>query len=356
MAFDVVIIPDFAGAAPARFEALTLTCIAAWRENAGAAKDYPIHVAAIGEPPASVRWLADKLDVSVTVHDTYDPLHVWKNKFRGLELDYLCDRVLVLDADVLAMSDASGLAGLEGDLLVGTASVPRTPDRIWKDIYAGLGMDLPDEEMPCVMQEWSWGWGEHTAVRDEEGNRHSARPYFNAGVILVKRDMVEKLHARWLEHIDRIGELLDLDPFYHHEVVISDQPGLTTAVQSLIPEGVTFRRLPEAYNARWHHLFVRCLPRNEIKLFHAFRLAENPIPASRSIKWSLYLYPYLLWYRLLLLMVRERRKLKRLPSVTRQVLPAMWDAYQLAARIRPLYRKHIGPALRAGRVESSRAV
>ncbi len=68
-AFDVVTVPDFAGANAHIFEARALFFLASWMERAGAAKEFPVHLACIGEPPESVRWLAERAGASITVHE-----------------------------------------------------------------------------------------------------------------------------------------------------------------------------------------------------------------------------------------------------------------------------------------------
>ncbi|MCG8604246.1 hypothetical protein MJD09_04500, partial [bacterium] len=61
--------PDFRPAKREVFEARTLYFLAAWIENAGLAKDFPLHLACIGRPPSTVRHLGDRCNASITVHE-----------------------------------------------------------------------------------------------------------------------------------------------------------------------------------------------------------------------------------------------------------------------------------------------
>ena len=67
-AFDVVIVPDFSGKAKTTFEARTLYFLASWLECAGKSREFPLHLACIGEPPESVRALAKQCDARISLH------------------------------------------------------------------------------------------------------------------------------------------------------------------------------------------------------------------------------------------------------------------------------------------------
>ena len=51
---DVVTVPDFQWPASELFEVRTRLFLGSWLENAGAAREWPLHLACIGEPPPSV--------------------------------------------------------------------------------------------------------------------------------------------------------------------------------------------------------------------------------------------------------------------------------------------------------------
>jgi len=58
---DVVTVPEFSGQARHRFEAQSLFFLASWIECSGRAAGFPLHLACIGQPPASVTKLAERL-------------------------------------------------------------------------------------------------------------------------------------------------------------------------------------------------------------------------------------------------------------------------------------------------------
>ena len=85
--FDVVTVADFSGKSAHVFEARSLLFLASWLGNAGQARDYPLHLVCIGEPPDNVCKLARKAGARLTVHE---PLAIGQvktaNKLRGLEV------------------------------------------------------------------------------------------------------------------------------------------------------------------------------------------------------------------------------------------------------------------------------
>src|SRR5690554_2295799 len=130
-AFDTVIVPDFRGDSRiGRFEPQTLFFLASWMEHAGEARRWPVHVACIGEPPRSVRWLAEQVGARVTVHDSLeDQLGRFGNKLRAWEVDRQTQQLLYLDADMLCVSSPAGLAEFVGYAGGSPAGLPRVPER-----------------------------------------------------------------------------------------------------------------------------------------------------------------------------------------------------------------------------------
>ncbi len=149
----------------------------------------------------------------------------------------------------------------------------------------------------------------------------------------------------------KIAALFPEDTAWVSRYSATDQAGFATAVEQLRRDGMKFQRLPEQYNVRWHHLFLRVLTCHDIRFFHAFGIGRKPVSSRCSVRLSLWFYPFYVWFRLLLLGVRERRKLHRMPSVFRQVLPSLLDAYRATSEFRMLYRKHMAPALKYSNVK-----
>lgn len=135
-AFDVVVVPDFLGPLALRFEVQTVFFLASWMENAGRARAFPLHVASVGEPPRSVRRMAELCGASLSVHA---PMGIERrgvaNKLRAFEVRRQTDRALFLDTDVLVLSDISPLGELGDCISAAPDNRPLVPERYWKTIY-----------------------------------------------------------------------------------------------------------------------------------------------------------------------------------------------------------------------------
>ena|SRR5258708_15894068 len=85
--FEIESVPDFSGPHPAVFEARSLLFLAAFCEYGGAARHFPLHLACIGEPPKTVRWLAERSGATLHAYPPKtDGPRGMANKMRGLEL------------------------------------------------------------------------------------------------------------------------------------------------------------------------------------------------------------------------------------------------------------------------------
>jgi Sulfotransferase family len=279
-ALDVVIVPDFRPDLARTFEARTLFFLASWLENAGRARDFPLHVACIGEPPRSVRWLAERCDASVTVHSPVGAeTRGTSNKLRGLEVDGREDSVLLLDADVLVLSDFSGLASMTGCIAAAPSARPRVPERYWSRIYPALGLPLPEERMAGLIGELDCapgGWSD-----SDMRAAKSMLPYHSAGVVLSPWD--SGLRTVWEDHIRRIASLFRADEPKSRTVMGSDMAAFATTVAALERQGTPFRRLPDAYNVRNLHLGVGAIAPDDAKLYHASKFGLELSSESLAI-------------------------------------------------------------------------
>ncbi|MBI4531755.1 MAG: hypothetical protein HY709_09530 [Candidatus Latescibacteria bacterium] len=376
-AFDVVVVPDFSGEKASTFEARTLFFLASWIENAGRARRCPLHVACIGEPPPSVRRLAARSNASITVHP---PLGAEKrgtaNKLRGLEVEGREDRVLLLDADVLVLSDLSDLAEMGYGIAASQSVIPRVPERCWRKIYPALGMELPTERIASVAGELGYrtlgelgyqvlrtptyaeqnaelkplresshptvGWTPTYAEQNAELNAMFL--YYNAGVVFVPWGC--GLRPLWEEHIRRIAGLFDERDEAWKAVAYGDQAGFATAVEFLKRRGVPFKRLPNAFHANWLHLSRRILPVRGIKLFHAFGIFGGIMTLDADgLSRALHHYR-----RNLVRGIRDEWSLRggrrfHVVSVVRRLLPSLIAAYTLGNMLSRLYERHVAAAL-----------
>ncbi|MDR7485186.1 MAG: hypothetical protein QN187_07625 [Armatimonadota bacterium] len=241
---DVITVPDFTGPALPRFELRTLLFLGSWLRHRGASRTWPLHLACIGEPPASVRHLAALAGASVTVHAPMpEPYPATGNKLRGLEITPRSERFLLLDTDVLVLTDLDPLAGHVGDGIgAGPARFNLLSEATWRRIFDGVGVAYPT------------GGG--------------VPPYFNSGVLMAPWAL--GLGPLWREHTRRVLEHFEGDPVTAHPKWSrhAEQHALATAVAALRLQGVRVVELPLPYQARPYLLTSGALRWRDVALFH----------------------------------------------------------------------------------------
>jgi hypothetical protein len=330
-AIDVVIVPDFLCAEAAMFEARTLLFLASWVANAGQARNFPLHLACIGEPPRSVRRLADKAGASITVQQ---PVRAerwgYSNKLRGLEVAGKEDRVLLLDVDVVVLSDFSDLAKLGRCIAASPANTLPFSENHWLKIYTGLGMEPPAERIACVRSELS-----------NKPPLGSMFPYYNGGILFLPRG--HDLREIWEEHIRSITALFNERDEIWQAVAYDDQTGLATTIELLRRRGVPFVRLPPAFHANWLYMYWRKVPVKEIKLFHAFGLFRKMTAGLHALDHELRQYRLRLIYSLI-----HECKRDHFWGRARRLLPAAIDACILGNALQRYYKREVAGALVEG--------
>ena len=341
--FDTVIVPDFSGAARTTYEARSLFFLASWIEYAGAVREFPLHVACIGEPPASVRRLAAACDATVTTHLSVHvnaAFHV--NKFRGFEVPRRTNRLLLLDVDVLALSDLSDFGRLGDCIAAAPASMPQTPDRSWKRIYQALGVDPPTERIASMRGRLGLGSWPILTYAGQNRQLQSMFPMYNAGVVYTSWD--NGLLDVWPEHVRIIPTLFSERARRWRPVHFSDQLGLATAVTALRRRGVEFKTLPLNLHTNWMLLYRHSLPVDEMKIYHAYRFC-SAIDGPENIRAAIANYHRMMWLRMRTEAFLEHA-LRLRWSQRRQTLEvAGRNLDDLVARLERLYERHIAPAL-----------
>ena len=272
---EVAVVPDFCGENPALFEARTLFFLASWLERSGKDTAGPdpsgVRLCCVGEPPASVRRLAERAGAKISVHPPV--ANFWggfANKLRGLEDVGPTGRRLVVDADVLVLGSLEPLQGIDADVAAAVAGKPQVPLPLWERLYAALDLPLPEERVPSLRGRLELGL-QNVSLRYEGQQAEAAAmlPYYNSGVLLVRGD--HGLRARWEEHMHRILQLATGDPEMAplHALMYGDQVGLATALQSLRAQNFRFAFLPDSCHVRLAHLRAGALRWRDIRLFHA---------------------------------------------------------------------------------------
>ena len=267
--FDVITVPDFSGRDDTVFEARTLVFLASWLENAGTSRAYPLHLACIGSPPASVRRLAARCDARITIHE---PLrlrhdHHVGNKFRGLEIEPETDSFLLLDVDVAILSDLAPLASFGDCVAACPDDAPNVATKDWETIYTAFDLPLPRTIQPLVCElDLPRHPRRMMGYEAGDGQIEVMLPYYNGGVVFAS--WACGLRERWQENILRIASLYDERHETRKWIHQSDQAALAVTIQMLAAEGWAFRRLPDAFNARWQHLYAGRPHLHDIAVMH----------------------------------------------------------------------------------------
>lgn len=331
--FDVVVVPDFSGRASLGFEARMLYFLASWIESSGAMGHYPLHLACIGEPPATVRTLAARAGAILSQHAPAPAaLGVYANKLRGFEAPLQTERLLLVDADILVMGDLTSLVDQVPPDAIAAApshSAIILPE-MWRELYARLALSPPAATMPDFHR---------TLDMAPLAPGSGLYPSVNSGVLLAPRR--GPLHALWLEHLAVLGEYRPawtprLAPL---DMLVGDEPALATALHVLRGQGVAIATLPDRYNGRWRHLYRRAPRMDELALFHmtssfghGATLPEKLAPRAPDYQKKLARRYYKRWLRHSTSHARD--------AVT-HLAPALLELRRLAPRLQRLYDRHI---------------
>ena len=217
----------------------------------------------------SVRRLAKRCGASLTVHE---PLrlrndHHVGNKLRGLEIEPATDRFLLLDVDIAILSDLSPLGDLGTCVAASPEDAPNLTVADWRTIYGAFDLPLPAMIRP-LLRELDLPCFPRRMMGYEAGDDQldAMLPYYNGGVVFAPWDC--DLRGLWERSILRITGLYDdsgaVRKWIHH----SDQAALAMSIASLQAAGRPFRRLPDAFNTRWQHLYAGTPAVEEIAVMH----------------------------------------------------------------------------------------
>ena len=334
---DVVVVADFRSGRSESFAPRTLLFLAMWMEHAGAAREWPLHLVGIGEPPEVVRSLAARAGarVSVTAPWPYEGRGTL-NKLRGLQLPGDTDRILLLDADVYALDDPSSITTLGDGLALAPCIVPRVPQAQWQQLFEALGVPLPTARIPCIQAEVGGPPTHKLLYEDQLRDMPAMLPYYNAGVILAPRDC--GLLAGWERFVLDARDALGEDRWL--KVVDGDQTALVPAVELLRARGLALARLPWALHASDAMLYSGACSVRELKLFHAFGLFRRMSARGLDIERG-----WRAWRRRLLLVYRENGWRHPQDDGDPGDDPVEVQLRKLWRRLRRPWRRHVEPLL-----------
>lgn len=277
---DVVIVLDFQGTRAPAFELQALLFLASWMRHRGASRSWPLHLACIGEPPRSVRKLADAAGALITIHE---PLALnarrSTNRLRGFEVTPKTDRLLLLDTDTLVLKDLGPLAETAGrGISVGLATVNHFPEPTWRRIYQTVGLPYPGPTGSCWCGDERLAAARRLTGEQRALCRHMP-PYYNGGVVLSPWAL--DLGTIWRRHLERILPLFSgaspLDGWGNGGT--GTEHALATTVEQLRLAGASVRAIPWTYHTRPLLLRAGVQPWGEVALFH-YHNALKPHAAS----------------------------------------------------------------------------
>lgn len=346
MNLQVVTVPDFDGPRRLEFEWRSLLFLASWLEYAGDARRFPLHLACIGEPPASVKTLCARCDASYSVHP---PVQMPKarrhaNKLRGLEANSDFDHVLLLDTDIIFLGDFSELAATPGTVRAAPAIKPRLAEQHWKTVFSHFSLTMPEERIPCVRHRLGLGLYSNHPFPTQRSEMPAMVPYYNSGIILAPEP--SRFRVLWEEAIRELAVLSPSIQGVYQPNLMSDQTALSVIIEQLRQEGFPFLPLPVSCHTTGLHFMGDEQAVGEACLYHAFSLAKSkgkkPVSAHRVI-------PDYVGY-LKRRTNREGWMLARSGNSQRDSWRRWMGARRaistLSQRLTPLWNRHIGPALR----------
>jgi hypothetical protein len=344
-AVDVVTVPDFRGPAARLFEARALAFLGSWLENAGAARAWPLHLACIGEPPPSVRALAERCGARVTLHEPVAAgLAPTRNKLRGFDVEPRTDRLLLVDTDVFFLGDPGAAAAEPPGIAVVPSGSHRIPLEMWQRVCAALGEPIPEARILCQRGELA----DRLPPAALHGPRHREPmvPYYNSGVLLAPWDEALVLRKQWEACLDRLAAHFPLAERANQKISVEDQLGFALTLDRLQREGHALRRLPPALHASWLQVMAEVLPVCEIAIYHAVHLLrlgdrEHLDPAREVDLYEAFVlehvYP-----------PGARSRALRLAHRLRGEPPHVAAVRELVGRLRELVARWVVPALSPG--------
>lgn len=197
------------------------------------------------------------------------------NKLRGLEVDSVTGRILLLDTDIFTFHSVSALSTVRSGIAACPSDIRRLPDHYWTSIFEALGLKRPAERMASVVGQIMSAELKARLPENERRKHLRMLPYFNSGVVLT--DEPERLRSLWEQNIRAIASLFDPSDSHRRWLSASDQAGLAVSIQQLLEVGVSFEVLPSGANTRWLHAATGAVPWEQSLLYHATGLFR-PFP------------------------------------------------------------------------------
>lgn len=273
--FDVVTVADLDGRAAHVHEARTLLLLGSWADSPNRGGRNALRVVVIGDPTDRILRLADEVGAEVVTRDALEIAGArYANKLRGLETVRAGRACLLVDCDVLFLGDVAPVAGLGECLAAGMDDAVKFPQSVARELYRGTGTPLPAARFHTTYGAFDLPPVPRRKLRYPEQNdeRRDVLPYVNAGVLWVPPGF--DVRGTWERAMREVSALVPAGDPHARAVRGDDQAALPIALARLGTQGLAFRPLPEAFNARWEYLYAAEEPFEALVIFHATGLLE----------------------------------------------------------------------------------
>ena len=281
---DVIVVPDFSSWDVPVFTARTLFFLGSWLEHPGKSRNWPLHVACVGDPPPCVRELAAQCGASLTVHPNPNtPKNIFLNKFMGFKIRPKTKSFFLIDVDILINGDLSPLAEMGPCISALPNSHNLVPMEIWETLYAHFGVPLSEDRILCLR-------GQYSEKLRKDFLRHNELepmpPYFNGGVLLAPWE--SGLHTLWEQYTRNAYEsFAELGGDWRF-VANEDQATLAVAIAKKRQDGVSFVTTPPEFHGNYVFYWSGVLNYADTRLFHAIELfrcgdREKPLDVIKEV-------------------------------------------------------------------------
>jgi hypothetical protein len=283
--------------------------------------------------PDSVRSLGSRCGARITTHE---PLFVggFANKLRGFEVDRQTDHMLLMECDMLVLSDIHGLlSDLGCDCIAGSASIGRcrVPNDRWSRVHEALGIPFPEDQVIPI--NLALDTFQCAIYRDSD----YFPPYYHGGMLFAPWS--SGLGEMWHDHLHRI---FAIDPDIKGPGGLpSNQPSLATAITEMQRQGWEFRFIPDAYHVHWQHMAAGTVCWNEAKMHHTVGFGRWPTRPGKEHRGDEQVDTYLANIIGLTKRLRSHRNpFTRIAHYfTRH--PQIQDCHRAHALMKSLYEKHV---------------
>lgn len=279
MKIDVIVVPDFEGPHPLKFEYTTNLFLASWLEHGSHFSNSQLHVVSVGQPPNSTKRLAERAGAELTVCAPFPGSDRFRNKLNGFKATPTSDHFMLLDTDVVFFQSIDKLSfRLEpGNISLGYAGGAQLSLAQWRTVYDRLGVPLPEQRVPMVLA----AFGNRFSDRPLFNELGATLPYYNGGVVVAPWN--SGLATQWERLLDEVPRILQSDrraDKLFHQFALYDQPPLAIASEILRNQGVNVSILPDALHARWLHFCLGLITFDDVLLAHMNGIFRDNAPTG----------------------------------------------------------------------------